>query len=210
MIGESPILCLMVWVNVGQLVDYISLAAMSGSRQSKQRGVLTESPSTAVVLLICYDAHTHAHTDTHTHNGWTPSLPRSTLSIFIYLKSMSAPKFSFEVYWKHEPVSDIRVHAAPPFAHPLRLRPYVYVGPCGWCSYHHYPSRYPHVHILITPSMSSAISGAAESLVDLFGLFTETTQRDQLEFSQRSPPGQDYWLLHAVAGSNKCKSDYRE
>lgn len=148
---------------------------------------------------------------THTHTRPQKKQPRSTLSIFIYLKSMSAPKFPFEVYWMHEPVSGIRVHAGFFFllSPSLSLSPYVYVWPCGWCSYHHYPSRYPHVHVLITLSMSSEVSGAAESLVDLFGLFTETTQRDQLEFSQRSPPGQDYWLLHAVAGSNKCKSDYR-
>lgn len=38
---------------------------------------------------------------------------------------------------------------------------------CGWCSYH-YPSQYPHVHILITLSMSDEGSRAAQSLVDLF------------------------------------------
>lgn len=37
-------------------------------------------------------------------------------------------------------------------------------------SYHHYPSQYPHVHVLITLSMSNEVSQAAESLVDLFRL----------------------------------------
>lgn len=35
------------------------------------------------------------------------------------------------------------------------------------CSYHHYPSQYPHVHVLIMLSMSNEVSQAAESLVDL-------------------------------------------
>lgn len=38
------------------------------------------------------------------------------------------------------------------------------------CSYHHYPSQYPHVHVLISQSMSDEGSQAAESFVDLFRL----------------------------------------
>lgn len=41
----------------------------------------------------------------------------------------------------------------------------------GWYNSHHYLSQYPHVHVLITLSMSNEVSQAAESLVDLFGLF---------------------------------------
>ena len=55
-------------------------------------------------------------------------------------------------------------------------------------SYHHYPSQYPHVHVLITLSMSNEVSQAAESLVDLLRLLlrphseiSSTSAKDYLQ-----------------------------
>lgn len=56
-------------------------------------------------------------------------------------------------------------------AHTPLLRSVCLVCVCVWlCSYHHYPSRYPHVHVLISVLMSDEGSQASESLVDLFRL----------------------------------------
>lgn len=101
---KKRVVFLVAWVNVGQLVDTFLWPPCWGHYRASRAVSWHNHHQQPWCCFFCYDTHTHTPTK-------KKKQPRSTLSIFIYLKSMSAPKFPFEVYWMHKPVSGIRAHA---------------------------------------------------------------------------------------------------
>lgn len=72
-------------------------------------------------------------------------------------------------------------------------------------SYHHYPSQYPHVHVLIMLSMSSEVSQAAESLVDLFGVLLRPHSEISVSSAKDHLPGKIIGSYVALlAALNAC------
>lgn len=82
-----------------------------------------------------------------------------------------------------------RLLPSPPLPTLSLFSPYVYVGPCGWCSYHHYPSQYPHVHVLITLSMSSEVSGVQRASWICLDFSLRPHSAISLSSAKDHPPG---------------------
>lgn len=174
----------MVWVSLGQLVDEChSLPCQGHYRASKAVPWKVHNNHWQEQCCLFVMTHTHTHRQAHIlylymHSSCTLTHTNThTLSTFIqYLCSQVAFWDQFgetarvRICVSH---SEVCVHAVFPY---VCVWLYMLVCVCvsvaaRLCCYHHYPSQYPHVHVLITlESMSDEGSQAAESLVDLLRL----------------------------------------
>lgn len=162
--------CLMVWVHVGQLVDEChSLLCQVTIEQEKRclgKSIITTDKRSAVYLLW------HTRTNTHApylyiHGSYTLTHARSHTKYLHSAYPSRLPSCLLRSVWRD--CTCVYLWGTYVCVHTV----FSYVCVCvavRLYSYHHYPSQYPHVHVLITLSMSNEVSQAAESLVDLFRL----------------------------------------
>ena len=102
----SQIVCLMVWVSLGQLVDEChSLPCQGHYRANKAVPWKVYNNHWQEECCLFVMTHTHTHTDKHTyctctctvHTRILTQTNAHTLSTFIQLKSISAPKLPFDI-----------------------------------------------------------------------------------------------------------------